>query len=60
MVAHDTMTSRRDSDRRDDELTYRAEFEFKGWARLVAPLAAPAFRRLGDEAERGLRAALAP
>ena len=48
--------ARRDSRQAGRELTYRAEFEFKGLARLVAPLAAPAFRRLGDEAERGLRA----
>ena len=40
------------------ELTYRAEFTFKGAAKLVAPLLAPAFKRLGDEAEKGLRAAL--
>ena len=39
-------------------MTYRAEFELKGAARLVAPLLAPAFRRLGDEAEVGLREAL--
>ncbi|MGN6751616.1 MAG: SRPBCC family protein [Intrasporangium sp.] len=35
-------------------VTYRAAFSFKGFARLVAPLFAPALRRLGDEAERGL------
>ena len=29
---------------------YRAEFTFKGAARLVAPLLAPAFKRLGDRA----------
>ena len=39
-------------------LTYRAEFTFKGASRLVAPLLAPAFKRLGDEAEKGLRDAL--
>jgi len=39
-------------------ISYRAEFEFKGWARLVAPLAAPALRRLGDRAAQGLRSAL--
>jgi hypothetical protein len=41
------------------ELTYRAEFAFKGLARLVAPLLAPAFRRLGNGAEAGLRSAFA-
>jgi uncharacterized protein YndB with AHSA1/START domain len=40
------------------ELTYRAEFAFKGAARFVAPLLAPAFKRLGDEAEKGLLKAL--
>jgi hypothetical protein len=59
VVARDTM-SLAETPTGGTELTYRAEFEFKGLARVVAPLAAPAFRRLGDEAERGLRAALAP
>lgn len=40
------------------ELTYRAEFSFKGVARFVAPLLAPALKRLGDDAEEGLRRAL--
>ena len=40
------------------KLTYRAEFTFSGVVRLLAPLAAPAFRRLGDGAEQGLRRAL--
>lgn len=35
-------------------LTYDAEFSFKGAARFLAPLAAPAFRRLGDRAEQRL------
>lgn len=39
-------------------VTYHATFSFKGAARLVAPLLAPAFRRLGDGAAAGLRAAL--
>jgi uncharacterized protein YndB with AHSA1/START domain len=43
---------------RTTTISYRAEFEFKGWARLVAPLAAPALRRLGDRAAQGLRSAL--
>jgi hypothetical protein len=59
VVAHDTM-SLVETPSGGTGLTYRAEFAFKGLARLVAPLAAPAFRRLGDEAERGLRAALSP
>ena len=32
----------------------RAEFTFKGAARLVAPLLAPAFKRLGDRAAERL------
>ena len=59
MVARDTM-SLVETGQGGTEVTYRAEFEFKGLARIVAPLAAPALRRLGDEAERGLRSALAP
>jgi uncharacterized protein YndB with AHSA1/START domain len=39
-------------------VTYRADFEFKGVARFVAPLLAPAFKKLGDEAEQGMREAL--
>jgi len=58
VVARDTM-SLVETPTGGTEVTYRAEFEFKGLARVLAPLAAPAFRRLGDDAERGLRAALA-
>ncbi|WP_330475744.1 SRPBCC family protein [Terrabacter sp. C0L_2] len=39
-------------------VTYRADFEFKGVAKLAAPLLAPAFKKLGDEAEQGMRDAL--
>lgn len=56
VVSEDTMTLTPTS--AGTELTYRAEFTFKGPARLVAPLLAPAFKRLGDEAEKGLRDAL--
>jgi carbon monoxide dehydrogenase subunit G len=40
------------------EVTYAAEFTFKGPSRFVAPLLRPAFERLGNEAEAGLRKAL--
>jgi uncharacterized protein YndB with AHSA1/START domain len=40
-------------------LTYTADFEFKGIVKYVVPLLAPAFKKLGDEAEQGLREALA-
>ena len=39
-------------------VTYRADFEFKGLAKFIAPLFAPAFKKLGDEAEQGMRDAL--
>jgi uncharacterized protein YndB with AHSA1/START domain len=56
VVSVDTMTFRRTGSR--TEVTYTAEFEFKGVSRLLAPLLAPAFARLGNEAEAGLREAL--
>jgi uncharacterized protein YndB with AHSA1/START domain len=63
LVAHDTMTfvRRAGSGTTAGEgttVTYRAEFEFKGLARLVAPLLSPAFKKLGDDAEQGMREAL--
>ena len=56
VVAHDTMTFTGSAER--TTVTYRAAFEFKGIAKFVAPLLAPALRKLGDEAETGLREAL--
>lgn len=40
-------------------VTYDADFTFKGIAAIAAPFLKGAFRRLGDEAEAGLRRALA-
>jgi Polyketide cyclase / dehydrase and lipid transport len=40
------------------EVTYAAEFTFKGLSRFVAPLLKPAFERLGNEAEASMRKAL--
>ncbi|QZY29742.1 SRPBCC family protein [Nocardioides coralli] len=40
-------------------VTYTADFEFKGLAKLVTPFLGGAFKKLGDEAEEGLREALA-
>lgn len=40
------------------EVTYAAEFTFKGLSRLTAPLLQPAFERLGNQAAAGLRKAL--
>jgi carbon monoxide dehydrogenase subunit G len=40
-------------------VTYTADFTFKGLAKLVTPFLGGAFKKLGDEAEQGLREALA-
>jgi len=62
VVAHDSMTFVRTvlgaGRGEGTTVTYRADFEFKGLAKLVAPLLGPAFKKLGDEAEQGLRDAL--
>ena len=39
-------------------VTYTAEFTFKGIGKYVAPLLSPALKKLGDEAEKGLRDSL--
>jgi uncharacterized protein YndB with AHSA1/START domain len=57
VIAHDTMTFREAG--AATEVTYTAQFTFKGAAKLIAPLMRPAFTRLGNEAEAGLAAALA-
>lgn len=56
VTAHDTITFRETAT--GTAVTYRAEFEFKGVAKVVAPLLAPVFKKFGDDAERGLRRAL--
>lgn len=56
LVATDTMTFTGDGSTTTVE--YEAVFEFQGWLRFVAPLLAPAFKRLGDHAEAGMRQAL--
>jgi len=40
-------------------VTYTADFEFKGVDRVIAPLLKRPLNKLGDEAEEGLREALA-
>jgi carbon monoxide dehydrogenase subunit G len=57
VVAHDTMEIAPLGE--GSRVTYTADFEFKGAARLVAPLLKPALKKLGDEAETGLRDGLA-
>ena len=56
LVANDTMTFRRVGD--STEFTYVAEFAFKGITKFLAPLLGPAFKRLGDHAEKGMYDAL--
>jgi uncharacterized protein YndB with AHSA1/START domain len=57
VISVDTMTFRATGT--GTEVTYTAEFTFKGAVRYVAPLFRPALARLGDQAEAGLRQALA-
>ena len=56
VVANDTMTFVGQNG--STTVTYRADFEFKGIARVLAPLLAPALKKLGDDAEKGMREAL--
>ena len=56
VIAVDTMTFR--SVDAGTEVTYTAEFTFKGLSRLLAPLLRPALERLGTEAETGMHKAL--
>ncbi len=56
IVARDTMTFR--SEAHITRVTYRAEFQLKGLARLAEPFLRRSFERLGEEAEEALRNAL--
>ena len=56
IIAADTMTFRTVD--AATEVTYTAEFTFKGASRLLAPILRPAFERLGTKAEIGMRKAL--
>lgn len=56
IIAVDTLTFRPVAS--GTEVTYAAEFTFKGPSRIAAPLLKPAFARLGNQAEAGLRTAL--
>jgi carbon monoxide dehydrogenase subunit G len=57
VIAHDTMEI--EPAGFASKVTYTADFQFKGLGKLVAPLIRPALKKLGDEAEEGLRKALA-
>ena len=56
LIAVDTMTFR--NTHAGTEVTYTAEFTFKGPSRLLAPVLRPAFERLGKQAQAGMREAL--
>jgi uncharacterized protein YndB with AHSA1/START domain len=56
VVAHDTIRLRETG--AGTQVTYRADFELKGLAKYAAPLLAPAFKKLGDDAEKGMLKAL--
>lgn len=57
VTAVDTMTVRPMGE--GSSVTYTADFEFHGIAKVAVPFLGKAFAKLGDEAEEGLRTALA-
>ncbi len=62
VIAHDTMNFREvasGASATSTEVTYTADFTFKGMTRIFAPFLKPAFERLGNEAKTGMAAALA-
>ena len=62
LIAHDTMTFREVGSHETGtktEVTYTADFTFKGITKLIAPLMTSAFTKLGNEAETGMAEALA-
>ena len=56
LVANDTMTFT--PIQGGTQVTYTADFAFKGAIRFLAPLLTPALRHLGNQAEAGIRNAL--
>ena len=60
VVAHDTMEiSPGGPGGTGSRVTYTADFAFQGIVKYLAPLFSPALKKLGDEAEEGLRTSLA-
>jgi uncharacterized protein YndB with AHSA1/START domain len=57
LIAEDTMTFVATASG-GTEVTYVAEFTFKGLAKVAAPFLGSTFQQLGDEAETGMREAL--
>jgi hypothetical protein len=59
VVAHDTMEiAPGGPGGTGSKVTYTADFDFKGVGKYLAPLLSPALKKLGVEAEQGLRDAL--
>ncbi len=56
VVANDTMEMQPHG--AGTKVTYTADFEFKGIGKFIAPLLAPALKKLGDDAEKGLHESL--
>ncbi len=56
LVAHDTMEFTGGAD--STTVTYTGDFAFKGLTRFVAPLLAPAIKKLFDDGAKGMREAL--
>jgi len=56
VVAVDTITFRQLD--QGTEITYTADFTFKGYAKLLVPFLGPAFKKLGDGAAEGMKKAL--
>ena len=56
VVANDTMEIQAAG--AGTQVTYTADFQFRGVARFLAPLLRPALTKLGDDAEEGLADAL--
>ena len=56
VVAHDTMDLR--STTTGTDVAYTVEFEFKGAAKYIEPLIRLPLKKLGDDAQRGMKQAL--
>lgn len=57
VVAHDTLTV--EGVGSGTRVTYEVDFDFQGVASLLAPLFAPALKKLADDGQKGMEQALA-
>lgn len=57
VVAHDTITLEPSGS--GTRVTYEVDFDFQGFASVVAPLVAPALKKLADDGQAGMEKALA-